>query len=136
MSVKNESEVLNPPSASVSLAAGAGVGFLSGLVGVGGGIFLSPLLILKRWASAKQTAAVSAFFIFVNSVAGIAGALISDQAKIDGDLLIQFAAAVLIGGFLGTRLGANHASDQMIRRLLVVVLVVAAVRRLLGFVGL
>ena len=136
MSVKNESEVLNPPSTSVSLATGAGLGFLSGLVGVGGGIFLSPLLILKRWASAKQTAAVSAFFILVNSVAGIAGALMSDQAKIDGDLLIQFAAAVLIGGFLGTRLGANHASDQMIRRLLVVVLVVAAVRQLLGLVGL
>jgi len=136
MSVKSNSQVQKSPSMVVSFSVGAGLGFLSGLVGVGGGIFLSPLIILKGWATAKETAAVSAFFILVNSLAGLTGAFISDQVQLDGDLIIQFAVAVLIGGFLGTRFGANHASDQMIRRLLVVVLVVAALRRVLGLVGL
>jgi uncharacterized membrane protein YfcA len=105
-------------------------------VGVGGGIFLSPLLVLNRWASPKATAAVSAFFIIVNSIAGLAGAFSSGQAELDSDLVIQFSIAVLIGGFMGTLFGANHASDQTIRRLLAVVLVVAAVHRVLGLVGL
>ncbi len=129
-------ETSKPPATVVALGTGAVLGFVSGLVGVGGGIFLSPLLILQGWASAKETAAASAFFILVNSVAGLGGAFASGQAQLDGDLMIQFTAAVLIGGFLGTRLGANHASDQTIRRLLVVVLIVAALRRVVGVVGL
>jgi uncharacterized membrane protein YfcA len=136
MAANVDSDIYDPPSPSVSLAIGAGLGLVSGLVGIGGGIFLSPLLILKRWASPKATAAVSAFFILVNSIAGLAGAFSSGQARLDSDLIIQFALAVLIGGFMGTRFGANHASDQMIRRLLAVVLVVAVVRRVLGLVGL
>ena len=136
MSIKKENVVFKPPSTIISLATGASLGLLSGLVGVGGGIFLSPLFMLKGWASAKETAAVSAFFILVNSMAGLVGAFMSNQAQLDSDLIIQFSGAVLIGGFLGTRLGANHASDQTIRRLLVVVLVVAALRQLLGLVGL
>ena len=131
-----DSNIYNPPSYILSLTVGAGLGFVSGLVGVGGGIFLSPLLILKRWASTKATAAVSALFIIVNSIAALAGAFSSDQAQLDSDLIIQFSIAVLIGGFMGTRFGANHASDQMIRRLLAVVLVVAAVRTVFDLVGL
>ena len=129
-------EVSGPPTAVTALATGAALGFVSGLVGVGGGIFLSPVLMLKGWATAKETAAASALFILVNSVAGLGGAFASGQAQFDGDLMVQFTAAVLIGGFLGTRLGANHASDQTIRRLLVVVLIVAALRRVAGLLGL
>jgi len=136
MAANIDGNICNPPSLSVGLGIGAGLGFISGLVGVGGGIFLSPLLILNRWASPKATAAVSAFFILVNSIAGLAGAFSSGQAQLHSDLIIQFSIAVLIGGFMGTRFGANHASDQTIRRLLAVVLVVAAVRRVLGLVGL
>ena len=136
MAANIDGNICNPPSLSVGLGIGAGLGFISGLVGIGGGIFLSPLLILKRWASPKETAAVSAFFILVNSIAGLAGAFSSGQAQLDSDLIIQFSIAVLIGGFMGTRFGANHASDQTIRRLLAVVLVVAAVRRVLGLGGL
>lgn len=129
-------DVSGSPSLPIALGIGAGLGFVSGLVGVGGGIFLSPFLILKGWATAKETAAASAFFILVNSVAGLGGAFASGQAQLDSDLMIQFTVAVLIGGFLGARLGANHASDQTIRRLLVVVLIVAALRRVSGLVGL
>ena len=136
MSANTDGNIYDPPLPSVSLAIGAGLGLVSGLVGIGGGIFLSPLLILKRWASPKETAAVSAFFILVNSIAGLAGAFSSGQAQLDSDLIIQFSIAVLIGGFMGTRFGANHASDQTIRRLLAVVLVAAAVRRVLGLMGL
>ena len=136
MAASIDSNIYNPPSYSLSLAVGAGLGFVSGLVGVGGGIFLSPLLILKQWASTKATAAVSAFFIIVNSIAALAGAFSSGQAQLDSDLIIQFSIAVLIGGFMGTRFGANHASDQMIRRLLAVVLVVAAVRTVFDLVDL
>ena len=136
MAANIDSNIYNPPSFSVSLAIGAGLGFVSGLVGVGGGIFLSPLLILKRWASTKATAAVSSFFIIVNSIAALIGAFSSGQAQLDSDLIIQFSIAVLIGGFMGTRFGANHASDQMIRRLLAVVLVVAAVRTVFDLLGL
>jgi hypothetical protein len=136
MTSNTDGNIYNPPSLRISLAIGAGLGFVSGLVGVGGGIFLSPLLALNRWASPKATAAVSAFFIIVNSIAGLAGAFSSGQAELDSDLIIQFSIAVLIGGFMGTRFGANHASDQTIRRLLAVVLVAAAVRRVLGLMGL
>ena len=136
MAASIDSNIYNPPSYSLSLAVGAGLGFVSGLVGDGGGIFLSPLLILKQWASTKATAAVSAFFIIVNSIAALAGAFSSGQAQLDSDLIIQFSIAVLIGGFMGTRFGANHASDQMIRRLLAVVLVVAAVRTVFDLLGL
>ena len=135
MAANIDGNICNPPSLSVGLGIGAGLGFISGLVGVGGGIFLSPLLILNRWASPKATAAVSAFFILVNSIAGLAGAFSSGQAQLDSDLIIQFSIAVLVGGFMGTRFGANHASNQTIRRLLAVVLVAAAGRGVLGLMG-
>ena len=71
-----------------------------------------------------------------SSTAALAGVFSSGQAQLDSDLIIQFSIAVLIGGFMGTRFGANHASDHMIRRLLAVVLVVAAIRTALDLVGL
>lgn len=129
-------QIIKQPSFFIGMGIGAGLGFFSGLVGVGGGIFLSPILILKGWATVKETAAASGFFILVNSLAALAGTFFSGQAELNGDLMIQFTAAVLIGGFLGTRFGANHASDQIIRHLLVVVLVLASLRRVLGLVGL
>lgn len=130
------SKEISPLNLTTKLGIGAGLGLVSGLVGVGGGIFLSPLLILKNWATVKVTAAASAFFILVNSIAGLSGGFLSNQAILDKTLISQFILAVLVGGFIGTRFGAHRADDKMIRQLLAIVLVAAALRRVLGLIGL
>jgi uncharacterized membrane protein YfcA len=70
---RSDPETVSPPSAPAAIGLGAGIGFLSGLTGTGGGIFLTPLLLFCSWARIKQAAAVSALFILVNSIAGLAG---------------------------------------------------------------
>jgi len=101
-----------------------GIGLLSGVVGVGGGIFLSPLMMLLRWADAKQTAAASAGFIVANSAAGLIGRFVAGRCAMGS--LVPLVVAAFAGGVVGSRLGANHFSGWWLRRLLAVVLVVAA----------
>ncbi len=113
---------------------GAGIGLASGIIGVGGGIFLSPVVLLKKWASPKNTAATSAIFIWVNSIAGLTGASISGQLNLDLGKLIYFAFIVLIGGFIGSSYGAKIAPQSMIRKILVGVLVIAAAKRLIELI--
>ncbi|MBI2935880.1 MAG: sulfite exporter TauE/SafE family protein [Chloroflexi bacterium] len=103
---------------------GAGIGLLSGIVGVGGGIFLSPLLLLFRWADTKQTAAASAIFILVNSLSGLLGRY-SAGVLDPGPFLLLLAPAVL-GGILGSELGARRFSGLTLRRVLALALLVAA----------
>ena len=111
------------PPLAVALPVGGIIGVISGIVGVGGGIFLSPLMVLLRWADVKRTAAISAAFIVVNSLAGLAGRLIAGRLLIGSLALLVIAA--LTGGVVGSRLGANHFSGVWLRRLLAGVLVVA-----------
>ena len=80
------------------------VGFLSGMVGIGGGIFLSSILHLKKWDTPKKIAAASSFFILVNSISGLTGQLIKYQFRMDFRLLFPLVFAVIIGGQLGSRL--------------------------------
>lgn len=120
---------VRPPPAAAGLAVGAALGLLAGLTGVGGGIFLSPLLLAAGWAGARETAAVSAAFIVVNSAAGLGSFLATGGALPAG--LGPWAAAAAGGGFLGSRLGARRLGGPAIRRLLAVVLVVAGVKFLL-----
>lgn len=110
--------------------AGAGVGLLAGLTGTGGGIFLSPLLLLTGWAGARETAGVSVAFILVNSAAGLAGNLTSVRA-VPQDALI-WAIAAMAGGFIGARLGSRRLASATLRRLLGLVLVIAGTKLLLG----
>ncbi len=121
----------NAKSLPVGLAIplGAGIGFLSGLTGVGGGIFLSPLLLLMGWTEMKQTAAISAAFILVNSVAGLAGNYASVQFL--PSVLPFWAAAALLGGFIGSRFGSSRAQPDSIRRLLSLVLLIAGLKLIL-----
>ena len=112
-----------------SYAWGSGIGFFSGIIGVGGGIFLSPILLLKKWANVKTAAATAAVFIFVNSLSGLIGMGVSGQLDLDLDLLVLFIAAIAIGGFFGALIGSAYADNRVVRRLLCLVLLVAAAKR-------
>ncbi len=107
----------------VALGAGAALGFASGLTGTGGGIFLSPLILLCKWAGPKETAAASVVFILVNSVSGLAGAM-SKGAELPNGIWVWCVAAAL-GGLIGSYLGARRFGGKTLRRLLAIVLVVA-----------
>jgi uncharacterized protein len=118
------------PRRVLALGAGAGVGLLAGLTGTGGGIFLTPLLLLRRWARAQTAAAVTAPFVLLNSVAGLAGNL-SVTRELPA-LALPLAAAVAAGGFVGSRLGSRRLPHVAIERLLALVLVIAGTKLVLG----
>ena len=109
-------------------ALGAGLGFASGLTGVGGGVFLTPLLLALGVATTRQVAAVSVVFILVNSAAGLAGWLASGRSLAAIDPLVVAAAAV--GGLAGASLGAFRLPVRWLRLLMAVVLAVASVKLL------
>ncbi|MFO1094615.1 MAG: sulfite exporter TauE/SafE family protein [Planctomycetaceae bacterium] len=107
-----------------AVVIGAFIGLLAGLTGTGGGIFLTPLLLFLRWAEPKESAGVSVAFILVNSIAAIAGQLNKLQS-LPGELPYWALAAVL-GGLIGSELGSRRLGNLALRRLLAVVLVIAA----------
>ena len=113
----------------VALLLGAGVGFVSGLPGIGGGIFLSPLLLMLGWAEPRQSASVSAAFILVNSVAGFFGETMSVHALPHAAPL--WAGAVVVGGLIGSELGARQFAEVTLRRLLALVLAIAGLKLIL-----
>jgi uncharacterized membrane protein YfcA len=95
---------------------GGAIGFLSGMVGIGGGIFLSPLLNLMKWDTAKKIAATASVFILVNSISGIAGQLTSLPSSINFTRVILLCLAVLVGGQVGSRMGAAKFNPLVIKR--------------------
>lgn len=121
----NEKEPV-APSWIPALLAGALMGFISGLVGVGGGIFLTPLLLLMNWADTKKAAGVSALFIFVNSAAGLAGSY-SQLSRLE-PVTFGYVAAAVVGGVLGSSIGSKRLGSLALRRILSVVLLIAAVK--------
>lgn len=127
---QEEREDAKPPSVAVSLIFGAALGLLSGLVGVGGGIFLSPLLIFAGWATIRVTAGVSALFILVNSIAGLAGNLSSLEQL--SPVVAVYAVAAGIGGTIGSQLGSRRLPSPTLRRLLGIVLIIAGLKMTMG----
>lgn len=113
----------------ISLLIGAIIGFLSGLIGIGGGIILSPVLLLLNWTNQKQTAAISALFIFVNSIAGLAGQL-SKGIHID-NTVFGFIAIAFIGGLGGAWLGSLKLNQLYLKYTLALVLLMASVKLIL-----
>jgi uncharacterized membrane protein YfcA len=121
-------QVKKPPLLLIVIA-GMAIGLLSGLIGIGGGILLSPLLLLMGWATIKQTAFISAIFIFLNSLAGIAG-LLYNKANFDS-VLYLWIGVVIVGGFVGSRMGSRVLPVSFLRKILGVVLLIAGVKLIL-----
>jgi len=121
-------EATQLPQISVAIPIGAFLGLLSGLTGVGGGIFLTPLVIFMKWARTKTAAAVSALFILVNSLAGLLGNLAGTN-KVPF-LAFPMVCAAVAGGTIGSYMGSRRFSPMSVRRLLGVVLVIAGFKLL------
>jgi len=121
---------VRPPSRCLSLAVGGGLGLLAGLTGTGGGIFLTPLLIVLRWARTKTASATSALFILLNSVAGLGGNLSATRSF--PSFALAFAGVAVVGGTLGSYLGSRRFDVVLIKRLLAVVLTIAGLKLVLS----
>lgn len=121
----SESEPRIPPL-WLCLLIGGLLGFVSGLVGVGGGIFLTPILLLMNWTETKKAAGVSALFILVNSAAGLLGSA-AQVRQLSGVVFVWITAAV-VGGIIGSTLGSRKFNSLTLRRLLAVGLVVAGIK--------
>jgi len=115
-----------PPSRPTAISVGAGLGFLAGLTGTGGGIFLTPLLLFCRWAHIRQAAAISALFIWVNSIAGLVGYF--SKVHSIPSLGLILAAAAIIGGLIGSHLGSRHFAVRVISLFLATVLLIAGTK--------
>ncbi|HSH08261.1 MAG TPA: sulfite exporter TauE/SafE family protein [Burkholderiales bacterium] len=125
-----EMREVRAPAVPLAMAIGAAMGLLSGLTGVGGGIFLSPLLLMLGWAGTKQTSAVAAPFILVNSIAGLAAGFVAGTAELPASVGL-LGVAVLAGGWLGAEYGSRRLTNPVVRRFLAVVLGVAGAKMVL-----
>ena len=123
---RNDPPQTFPPARPVAISVGAGLGFLAGLTGTGGGIFLTPLLLFCRWAHIRQAAAVSALFIWVNSIAGLVGYFVKVRSIPSLGLIL--AAAAITGGFIGSHLGSRRFAVRVISLCLATVLLIAGTK--------
>ncbi|MBL8891100.1 MAG: sulfite exporter TauE/SafE family protein [Planctomycetaceae bacterium] len=124
-----DDSVANEPSLFVAIPTGAGLGLLSGLTGTGGGIFLTPLLLTMRWATAKTAAGVSALFILANSIAGLMGNFASTHNF--PTFAVPFAVVAVCAGLAGSYFGSRVLPHTTIKRLLAAVLLIAGTKLLM-----
>ncbi len=120
----------SPPPIWVALLAGFGIGLLSGLTGVGGGIFLSPLLLMMGWARMRESSGVAALFILVNSAGALLG-VVSTVSTLPSGILV-WAPAAVVGGWIGAEYGSRRLAPPILRQLLSLVLVVAGMKLMLA----
>jgi uncharacterized protein len=125
INLKNENEP-NAPTIWLALIIGASLGFVSGLVGVGGGIFLTPILLLMNWTETKKAAGVSAMFILVNSISGLLG----NYAQVEQlpRVVSVWIIAAIIGGIIGSTLGSRYFNTLTLRRVLAAGLMIAGIK--------
>lgn len=125
---ENERKSLRRPTLLISMPVGATIGFVSGITGTGGGIFLSPFLIFMRWAGTRQSCGISAAFILANSISGLVGNLTSAGSL--PSWLPIWIAIVVVGAIIGTELGVRRLSIPNVRKTLGLVLLVASLKLL------
>lgn len=125
-------EEVNTPSGKfnntgTNLALGGSIGLLSGLVSIGGGIFLSPVLHFLRWSDAKRISALASLFILVNSIGGLAGQFRNGVPQINWAFVVPLLIAVLIGGQIGSRLGSHKFNHVYIKRITAGLILIASI---------
>lgn len=118
---------------SANAFIGSSIGFLSGIVGIGGGVFLSPLLYLSRWGTAKIIAGCTALFIFVNSIAGLVGQVVTNGFPIDFSFASWLIGAVFCGGQIGARLTSFRLDPIIIKRVTAILILIVAIRLLWNY---
>lgn len=126
LDLKSDDAESRRPATWLCIAIGAVLGFVSGLVGVGGGIFLTPILLLMNWTETKKAAGISALFIFVNSLSGLAGNY-AQVMKLPATVYVWIIAAI-IGGVIGATLGSFRFNSLALRRMLAVGLTFAGLK--------
>jgi len=110
----------------LAMGIGFGIGLLSGMLGIGGGVILSPILLILGWATIKQSAAISSLFIFVNSIAGLSGYFINDKSlPTESFYLVPIA---VFGGMLGAYYGSGYFSNKVLKYVLATVILLASVK--------
>lgn len=125
-----EQDQLRTPNELLAIVLGVAIGFLSGMIGIGGGILLSPLLLLLGWTDIKQASLISALFIFLNSISGMIG-LISNGVSVNSSIYIWISVAV-VGGLAGSYFGSQRFNSVTLRILLGIVLLIASVKLFLS----
>ena len=124
-----QEKITSSSSSAQNALMGGGIGFLSGLVGIGGGIFLSPLLYLTHWDRAKVISATASFFILVNSISGIIGQWINNPPKdLNSTFVLSLLASVIVGGQIGVRTSLIKFNPLILRRLTAVLILYVGVR--------
>jgi len=116
---------------SKNIFFGGLIGFISGLVGIGGGIFLSPLLHISKWDTSKKIAATSSFFILVNSVAGLFGQQISFKSAVNWQLILVLFITVLIGSQIGNKLSNSFFSANQLKKATAILIAFVSIRILM-----
>jgi len=132
--IYTENYVLGKPNFIKNAGLGGIIGFISGMVGIGGGIFLSPFLHLTNWDTPKKIAATSSIFILVNSLAGLSGQLTYVNFKINWQLTSMLLIAVFIGGQIGNRLSSKFFSPILLKKVTAILIAFVSIRILLKYV--
>jgi uncharacterized membrane protein YfcA len=122
-SEEKETVTINIP---LALIIGFGIGLLSGMIGIGGGVILSPILLFLGWAKIKETAAISSLFIFVNSIAGLSGFFVGNKA-IPTESFYWVPIAVF-GGIFGAYYGSSYFSNKVLKYVLATVILMASIK--------
>jgi len=129
-----ENETSSEPNLKKNLIYGGFIGFISGMVGIGGGIFLAPLLHLSNWDTPKKIAATSSIFILVNSLAGLGGQISNPDFSVNWNLTLLLLIAVFIGGQIGNRLSSKFLSPILLKKATAILIAFVSIRILLKYV--